>query len=69
MKKYVSCFLFFLTDIRELDHIVSPTVGEEAQRAEEVQMQESVENGICEGDKEIHVVLNMSRLKSDRGGG
>ena len=44
MKKYVSCFLFFfLLTSASLITLFLMTVGEEAQRAEEVQMQESVE--------------------------
>ena len=59
MKKYVSCFLFFffLTSA-SLITLFLMTVGEEAQRAEEVQMQESVEEPVFakEPKEEIHVV-------------
>ena len=47
MKKYVSCFLFFfLLTSASLITLFLMTVGEEAQRAEEVQMQESVEEPV-----------------------
>ena len=62
MKKYVSCFLFFfLLTSASLITLFLMTVGEEAQRAEEVQMQESVEEPVFakETKEEIHVVLNM----------
>lgn len=67
MKKYVSCFLFFffLTSA-SLITLFLMTVGEEAQRAEEVQMQESVEEPVFakETKEEIHVVLNMEHVEN-----
>ena len=67
MKKYVSCFLFFffLTSA-SLITLFLMTVGEEAQRAEEVQMQESVEEPVFakETKEEIHVVLNMEQVEN-----
>ena len=67
MKKYVSCFLFFffLTSA-SLITLFLMTVGEEAQRAEEVQMQESVEEPVFakETKEELHVVLNMEHVEN-----
>ena len=67
MKKYVSCFLFFffLTSA-SLITLFLMTAGEEAQRAEEVQMQESVEEPVFakEPKEEIHVVLNMEQVEN-----
>ena len=71
MKKYVSCFLFFffLTSA-SLITLFLMTVGEEAQRAEEVQMQESVEEPVFakETKEEIHVVLNIRPWRRMRNG-
>ena len=67
MKKYVSCFLFFfLLTSASLITLFLMTVGEEAQRAEEVQMQESVEEPVFakETKEEIHVVLNMEQVEN-----
>ena len=67
MNNYVSCFLFFffLTSA-SLITLFLMTVGEEAQRAEEVQMQESVEEPVFakETKEEIHVVLNMEQVEN-----
>mgnify|MGYP000055496361 FL=1 len=68
MKKYVSCFLFFfLLTSASLITLFLMTVGEEAQRAEEVQMQESVEEPLFarETEEEIHVVLNMEQVENE----
>ena len=67
MKKYVSCFLFFfLLTSASLITLFLMTVGEEAQRTEEVQMQESVEEPVFakETKEEIHVVLNMEQVEN-----
>lgn len=67
MKKYVSCFLFFffLTSA-SLITLFLMTAGEEAQRAEEVQMQESVEEPVfAKETEEIHVVLNMEQVENE----
>ena len=68
MKKYVSCFLFFfLTDIRELDHIVSHDGrGRKPRGRKRSQMQESVEEPVFakETKEEIHVVLNMEQVEN-----
>ena len=46
MKKYVSCFLFFFAlTSASLITLFFMTAGEKAQRVEEVQMQESGEDG------------------------
>ena len=65
MKKYVSCFLFFFAlTSASLITLFFMTAGEKAQRVEEVQMQESVEEPqfARETEEEIHVVLNMEQV-------
>ena len=58
MKKYVSCFLFFfLLTSASLITLFLMTVGEEAQRAEEVQMQESVDLAKLVLHTEMHIML------------
>ena len=68
MKKYVSCFLFFfLLTSASLITLFFMTAGEKAQRVEEVQMQESVEEPLFarETEEEIHVVLNMEQVENE----
>lgn len=68
MKKYVSCFLFFFTlTSASLITLFFMTAGEKAQRVEEVQMQESVEEPLFarETEEEIHVVLNMEQVENE----
>ena len=68
MKKYVSCFLFFFAlTSASLITLFFMTAGEKAQRAEEVQMQESVEEPLFarETEEEIHVVLNMEQVENE----
>ena len=67
MKKYVSCFLFFFAlTSASLITLFFMTAGE-AQRVEEVQMQESVEEPLFakETEEEIHVVLNMEQVENE----
>lgn len=68
MKKYVSCFLFFFAlTSASLITLFFMTAGEKAQRVEEVQMQESVEEPLFarETEEEIHVVLNMEQVENE----
>lgn len=68
MKKYVSCFLFFFVlTSASLITLFFMTAGEKAQRVEEVQMQESVEEPLFarETEEEIHVVLNMEQVENE----
>ena len=68
MKKYVSCFLFFFAlTSASLITLFFMTAGEKAQRVEEVQMQESVEDPLFaeETEEEIHVVLNMEQVENE----
>ena len=68
MKKYVSCFLFFFAlTSASLITLFFMTAGEKAQRVEEVQMQESVEEPLFarEAEEEIHVVLNMEQVENE----
>ena len=68
MKKYVSCFLFFFAlTSASLSTLFFMTAGEKAQRVEEVQMQESVEEPLFarETEEEIHVVLNMEQVENE----
>ena len=68
MKKYVSCFLFFFAlTSASLITLFFMTAGEKAQRVEEVQMQESVEEPLfAKGtEEEIHVVLNMEQVENE----
>ena len=68
MKKYVSCFLFFFAlTSASLITLFFMTAGEKAQRVEEVQMQESVEEPLFarETEEEIHVVLNMEEVENE----
>ena len=68
MKKYVSCFLFFFAlTSASLIILFFMTAGEKAQRVEEVQMQESVEEPLFarETEEEIHVVLNMEQVENE----
>lgn len=68
MKKYVSCFLFFFAlTSASLITLFFMTAGEKAQRVEEVQMQESVEEPLFarETEEEIHVVLNMEQMENE----
>ena len=68
MKKYVSCFLFFFAlTSASLITLFFMTAGEKAQRVEEVQMQESVEEPLFARDteEEIHVVLNMEQVENE----
>ena len=68
MKKYVSCFLFlFALTSASLITLFFMTAGEKAQRVEEVQMQESVEEPLFarETEEEIHVVLNMEQVENE----
>ena len=68
MKKYVSCFLFFFAlTSASLITLFFMKAGEKAQRVEEVQMQESVEEPLFarETEEEIHVVLNMEQVENE----
>lgn len=68
MKKYVSCFLFFFAlTSASLITLFFMTGGEKAQRVEEVQVQESVEEPLFarETEEEIHVVLNMEQVENE----
>ena len=68
MKKYVSCFLFFFAlTSASLITLFFMTAGEKAQRVEEVQMQESVEEPLFarETGEEIHVVLNVEQGENE----
>ena len=68
MTKYVSCFLFFFAlTSASLITLFFMTAGEKAQRVEEVQMQESVEEPLFarETEEEIHVVLNMEQVENE----
>ena len=68
MKKYVSSFLFFFAlTSASLITLFFMTAGEKAQRVEEVQMQESVEEPLFarETEEEIHVVLNMEQVENE----
>ena len=68
MKKYVSCFLFFFAlTSASLITLFFMTAGEKAQRVEEVQVQESVEEPLFarETEEEIHVVLNMEQVENE----
>ena len=68
MKKYVSCFLFFFAlTSASLITLFFMTAVEKAQRVEEVQMQESVEEPLFarETEEEIHVVLNMEQVENE----
>lgn len=68
MKKYVSCFLFFFAlTSASLITLFFMTAREKAQRVEEVQMQESVEEPLFarETEEEIHVVLNMEQVENE----
>jgi len=68
MKKYVSCFLFFFAlTSASLITLFFMTAGEKAQRVEEVQMQESVEEPLFarKTEEEIHVVLNMEQVENE----
>ena len=68
MKKYVSCLLFFFAlTSASLITLFFMTAGEKAQRVEEVQMQESVEEPLFarETEEEIHVVLNMEQVENE----
>ena len=68
MKKYVSCFLFFFAlTSASLITLFFMTAGEKAQRVEEVQMQESVEEPLFARatEEEIHVVLNMEQVENE----
>ena len=68
MKKYISCFLFFFAlTSASLITLFFMTAGEKAQRVEEVQMQESVEEPLFarETEEEIHVVLNMEQVENE----
>ncbi len=68
MKKYVSCFLFFFAlTSASLITLFFMTAGEKAQRVEEVQIQESVEEPLFakETEEEIHVVLNMEQVENE----
>ena len=68
MKKYVSCFLFFFAlTSASLITLFFMTAGEKAQRVEEVQMQESVEEPLFarETEEESHVVLNMEQVENE----
>ena len=68
MKKYVSCFLFFFAlTSASLITLFFMTAGEKAQRVDEVQMQESVEEPLFarETEEEIHVVLNMEQVENE----
>ena len=68
MKKYVSCFLFFFAlTSASLITLFFMTAGEKAQRVEEVQVRESVEEPLFarETEEEIHVVLNMEQVENE----
>ena len=68
MKKYVSCFLFFfILTSASLITLFLMTAGEEAQRSEEVQVRESVQEPVFakESAEEIHVVLNQENVEHE----